>query len=137
MEIVGDQMGVGFDLNIEKILEHWEPRHAVREIIANALDEQLLTETGDIEISKEGDEVWQVRDFGRGLAKEHLTQAENPEKLANPRCIGKFGIRAQGRSRDAELTRSEGHHRIASRAHEPRRRSKARIRGHPDAPRLS
>ncbi|MGA8536006.1 MAG: ATP-binding protein [Thermoplasmata archaeon] len=92
MEIVGDQMGVGFDLNIEKILEHWEPRHAVREIIANALDEQLLTETGDIEISKEGDEVWQVRDFGRGLAKEHLTQAENPEKLANPRCIGKFGI---------------------------------------------
>ena len=92
MEIVGDQMSVGFDLNIEKILEHWEPRHAVREIIANALDEQLLTETGDIEISKEGDEVWQVRDFGRGLAKEHLTQAENPEKLANPRCIGKFGI---------------------------------------------
>jgi hypothetical protein len=28
-----------FDLNIDKILENWEPKHAVREIIANALDE--------------------------------------------------------------------------------------------------
>lgn len=74
------------------ILEHWEPRHAVREIIANALDEQLLSGTGDIEISKGPGGVWQVRDFGRGLAKEHLTQAENSEKLENPRCIGKFGI---------------------------------------------
>jgi hypothetical protein len=32
-----------FDLNIDKILEGWEPKHAVREIIANALDEQMLT----------------------------------------------------------------------------------------------
>jgi hypothetical protein len=85
-------MSVGFDLNIEKILEHWEPRHAVREIIANALDEQLLSGTRDIEISRDGGGAWVVRDFGRGLSKRHLTQAENPEKLANPRCIGKFGI---------------------------------------------
>ena len=27
-----------FDLNIEKILENWEVYHALREIIANALD---------------------------------------------------------------------------------------------------
>lgn len=33
-----------FDLNIEKILENWEVYHAIREIIANALDEQILTE---------------------------------------------------------------------------------------------
>ncbi len=26
-----------FDLNIEKILDGWEPRHAIRELIANAL----------------------------------------------------------------------------------------------------
>ena len=32
-----------FDLNIEKILENWEVYHAIREIIANALDEQILT----------------------------------------------------------------------------------------------
>lgn len=29
-----------FDLNIEKILENWEIYHAIRELIANALDEQ-------------------------------------------------------------------------------------------------
>lgn len=34
-----------FDLNIEKILENWEVYHAIREIIANALDEQILTRT--------------------------------------------------------------------------------------------
>ncbi|MGP8159024.1 MAG: ATP-binding protein [Thermoplasmata archaeon] len=85
-------MSAGFDLNIEQILENWEPRHAVREIIANAIDEQRITKTRPIEISKGNDGSWQVRDYGRGLSKEHLTQAENPEKLANPASIGKFGI---------------------------------------------
>lgn len=33
--------GRTFDLNIEKIPENWEIRHAVREVIANALDEKL------------------------------------------------------------------------------------------------
>jgi hypothetical protein len=28
-----------FDLNIERVLEHWTVAHALREIIANALDE--------------------------------------------------------------------------------------------------
>ena len=28
-----------FDLNIEKVLDHWGVEHAIREIIANALDE--------------------------------------------------------------------------------------------------
>ena len=39
-----------FDLNIEKILEDWEVCHAVREIIANALDEQILTQSSEINI---------------------------------------------------------------------------------------
>ena len=34
-----------FDLNIENILENWEVYHAIREIIANALDEQILTDS--------------------------------------------------------------------------------------------
>ena len=34
-----------FDLNIEKVLEHWGVEHAIREIIANALDEMTLTGT--------------------------------------------------------------------------------------------
>jgi hypothetical protein len=82
-----------FDLNIEKILEGWETCHAVREVIANALDEQVLTNSKDVEISKDRRSVWHIRDFGRGLKYEHLTQNENQEKLKNPsRVIGKFGV---------------------------------------------
>src|SRR5258705_7344284 len=80
-----------FDLNIEKILENWETYHAIREIIANALDEQLLTSTKDVEITKQGNS-WLIRDFGRGLKYTNLTQNENQEKLSNPKVIGKFGI---------------------------------------------
>src|ERR1700691_502594 len=82
-----------FDLNIEKILEGWETCHAVREIIANALDEQALTGTNEVKISKDLKGVWHIQDFGRGLRYEHLTQNENQEKLKNPtKLIGKFGV---------------------------------------------
>jgi hypothetical protein len=80
-----------FDLNIEKILENWDLHHAVREIIANALDEQFLTNSQDIEIFKNGD-LWIIKDYGRGLRHFHLTQNENKEKLDNPNVVGKFGI---------------------------------------------
>lgn len=80
-----------FDLNIEKILENWEPFDAVREVIANALDEQILSHTKDIEIHKTGNS-WIIRDYGRGIKYEHLTQNENEEKLRNENVIGKFGI---------------------------------------------
>ena len=81
-----------FDLNIERILEDWEVYHALRELIANALDEQLLTNTKDIEIFKNKSGKWIVRDYGRGLRYVHLTQKENEEKLRDPHVIGKFGI---------------------------------------------
>lgn len=81
-----------FDLNIEKILEDWERYHALREVIANALDEQLLTGTREVQIFKDRNDCWHVRDHGRGLRYEHLTQREDPEKLKDPRVIGKFGI---------------------------------------------
>lgn len=80
-----------FDLNIESILENWEIYHAIREIIANALDETLLTNADPVEIFKRGD-AWVIRDYGRGLKYTHLTQNENAEKLANPYVIGRFGI---------------------------------------------
>ncbi len=81
-----------FDLNIEKILEDWEVDHALREVIANALDEQQLTETLEIKITKDQEGYWRIRDYGRGLRYEHLTQKENVEKQKNPNMIGKFGI---------------------------------------------
>jgi hypothetical protein len=81
-----------FDLNIEKVLEDWEIFHAVREIIANALDEQILTTTKDIEIKKDKNRFI-IRDYGRGIRYEHLTQNENEEKITNPQLvIGKFGV---------------------------------------------
>lgn len=81
-----------FDLNIEKVLEDWETYHAIREIVANALDEQILTKTNDIEIYQDRQNAWHIRDFGRGLNYEHLTQKENEDKLGHPNLIGKFGV---------------------------------------------
>lgn len=74
------------------MLEHWTVAHAVRELIANALDEAALSGTADPVISKDKKAVWHVRDFGRGLRYEHLTQNENREKLKRPDLVGKFGV---------------------------------------------
>jgi len=63
-----------FDLNIEKILEGWGTQHAVRELIANALDEQILSGTQDIKIVQEKPDTWHVRDYRRGLRCVQLTQ---------------------------------------------------------------
>ena len=81
-----------FDLNVETVLDDWEVYHAIREVIANALDEQVLTGTPDIVITGGGTH-FEVRDYGRGIRYAHLTQNEDEEKLANPgRVIGKFGV---------------------------------------------
>jgi hypothetical protein len=34
-----------FDLNIERVLENWTVAHAIREVIANAVDEASLKST--------------------------------------------------------------------------------------------
>src|SRR6266508_3488947 len=82
-----------FDLNIETVLEHWTVVHAIREVIANALDEHILTGTAEPAICEDKAGWWHVRDFGRGLRYEHLTQNENLEKLDNAdRVVGKFGV---------------------------------------------
>lgn len=82
-----------FDLNIEEVLEHWETSHALREIIANALDESLLTGTLEPNIYQDANGKWYIKDFGRGLKYEHFTQNESEEKLNSPhKVIGKFGV---------------------------------------------
>lgn len=88
MEVVGRD----FDLNVERVLEHWTVPHAIRELIANALDEAALTGTPDPTITRERGDTWHVRDFGRGLRYEHLTQKENREKLRRSDLVGKFGV---------------------------------------------
>ena len=54
--------GREFDLNIEKVLENWTVAHAIREIIANALDEQIITKTKDIQIYQDEKGDWHIRD---------------------------------------------------------------------------
>jgi len=82
-----------FDLNMEEVLEAWGVADATREVIANALDEQALTDTEEVEIYADEEERWHIRDYGRGLKYEHLTQSEDEEKLNNPdKVIGKFGV---------------------------------------------
>ena len=82
-----------FDLNMEEVLEAWGVADAAREVIANALDEQALTDTSEVEIYEDDKGRWHIRDYGRGLRHEHLTQNEDEEKLNNPdKVIGKFGV---------------------------------------------
>ncbi|HEV2477126.1 MAG TPA: ATP-binding protein [Candidatus Dormibacteraeota bacterium] len=65
---------------------------AIREVIANALDEQALTGTAEPKIVKRRD-GWHVTDYGRGLRYQHLTQNENPEKRRKADLVvGKFGV---------------------------------------------
>jgi len=81
-----------FDLNIEKVLEHWSIPFAIRELIANALDEQTLTGTAEPAIVKDEVGRWHITDSGRGLRYEHLTQKEDAEKRRHPEVIGQFGM---------------------------------------------
>jgi len=81
-----------FDLNIEQVLDHWEIEHAIREIISNALDEQVLTNTRDVQIFEDVNGFWHIRDYGRGIRDIHFTQNENVEKIQSPNLIGKFGV---------------------------------------------
>ena len=82
-----------FDLNIERMLENWTVAHALREVIANALDEHALTGTREPQIFQDAEGRWHIRDWGRGLRCEHLTQNENKEKLVHPdQVVGKFGV---------------------------------------------
>src|SRR5436190_16093843 len=82
-----------FDLNVERVLEHWSPAHAMREVVANALDEHALMGRADLpQIVKDDAGVWHVRDFGRGLRYQHLTQNESVEKRASDVVVGQFGV---------------------------------------------
>lgn len=87
-------MNKSFDLNIETVLDNWSVSDALREIIANALDEMVITRTNPIEIrpypNKKG--YYIIRDFGRGLQYMHLTQNESLEKNSTEGVIGKFGV---------------------------------------------
>lgn len=82
-----------FDLNIQNILHDWSVSDAIREIIANAIDEANLTATQSPKVDyNEVNKVLTISDFGRGIRIENFSQNENNEKTNSKQMIGKFGI---------------------------------------------
>ena len=82
-----------YDLNTSNYLTHWKIEDALREIISNAIDESVITQTDKPEIIyDEEDNILTIRDRGRGMRVEHLIQNENDEKKCNSKLIGRFGI---------------------------------------------
>ena len=79
-----------YDTNFgEKYLSHWSVFHALRELIANAIDEM---DDNDIPEIKLINRTLIISDKGRGLQEKHLKQSENEEKINNSKSIGRFGV---------------------------------------------
>lgn len=77
------------DLNIgENYLNDWEVYYALREIIANALDEQ---NDGQIEVIEKSEDEYIIRDFGSGLKIENFIMMGSNKATKN-NVIGKFGV---------------------------------------------
>lgn len=77
------------DLNIgENYLNDWDIYCAIREIIANALDEQ---KDGDILITDKSENEHIIRDFGSGLKTEDFIMMGSNKANKND-VIGKFGV---------------------------------------------
>ena len=82
------------DLNIKEILENWEIWHAIRELVANSLDEHKMNKINNDIIFNYDQDLKRVEiiDFGSGIKSEHFIQTENKEKLDRDDVIGRFGI---------------------------------------------
>jgi hypothetical protein len=81
------------DLNIGKsCLDNWEICHAIRELIANAVDEHIHCDIKKtIEIIQDNNN-FQIIDFGRGLQQRDFIQQTNKSKITDNKYIGQFGI---------------------------------------------
>jgi hypothetical protein len=81
------------DLNIGvQCLDNWEIYHAIRELIANGIDEHInsrLTESIDIIYSRNN---CTIIDYGSGITKSNFILQTNPTKLNNDKTIGQFGF---------------------------------------------
>lgn len=83
-----------FDLNIASINSNWTIAHAIREIIANAIDETITSNCSkDMEITYDNTKkMATIQDYGRGIKPINFVLAQNPEKLTSHKTIGKFGV---------------------------------------------
>jgi hypothetical protein len=82
-----------FDLNIGKnVLSHLTVEDALKEIIANALDEHKLSEISkDIKIYKNTANKWCIRDYGSGITSSNFKFNINHKKEKNYDVIGMYG----------------------------------------------
>src|SRR5258706_11106802 len=79
------------DLNTRNTLAHWTVIKALTELLANALDEATESET-EVPSPQWEDNVFILRDAGRGLKVEHFQQHINPKKREDHSYIGKHGV---------------------------------------------
>jgi len=79
------------DLNLgRQVLSHWNTALALREIIANAIDESVLNP--NVQFTAEYNlGVTYITDTGSGLHLENFVNTENKEKKAKDGTIGNFG----------------------------------------------
>lgn len=82
------------DLNIKEILSDWKVSDAIRELIANAIDEHSITGIKEpIKVDyNEQIKTLTIKDLGRGIKNIHFIQNESNEKKDALNTIGKFGI---------------------------------------------
>ena len=107
-----------FDLNIERVLENWTVAHALREVIANALDEQAHDD--EVDRAQPGKLVPLHRQR-RGLRQQFL-QLGRGQEAGQPR-VGRVGAgphpqvgvaaRVAG-ARAGHPAQRRAHHRAAS-----------------------
>lgn len=79
------------DLNTSNILQNWDVGKAIKELLANAIDESVETKTA-LPIVQFSNNTLIISDRGRGLDTIHFTQNINNTKAGNCNYIGKFGI---------------------------------------------
>ena len=83
---------VYFYLNIGAINDTWTVPHAIREFIANSIDETTLSGvTQNPEFTINGNTIT-IRDYGRGIQPKHFVLDQQDEKLKSNQVIGKFGV---------------------------------------------
>jgi hypothetical protein len=77
-----------FDLNIDKILENWDLSHAVRELIANAIDESVITNTAPPEVTKDSSGWWRMEELRRRGFRRPLNLVNSLFECAVPvQCL--------------------------------------------------
>ena len=81
------------DLNIGKeCLDNWDNSHAIRELIANAIDAHTGSKIEKSIVIRQNKNNYEIIDYGRGIIQDDFIQKTNKIKTSNTNFIGQFGI---------------------------------------------